>query len=513
MEMGEALFKGEWAGIINLTFSPIFAVFLGLGQFILGTTPESELLDLRFVNFLCFLMAMAGCDFMVKSLGKALGKSYKEQPSPLPWPWLSGLIYGFFLIASLAMIRIRLTNPDMLILFWTCLGMAVILRINHGSETSNNFVYLGVINALGYLSKAFFFMFGPVMAIVAALSSPSGKRGAMGFIIAMITMLLLSAPLIAGLSYKKGALTYGEGGRHIYAFDIAGKGDPIYEPEPVVKYPKTLIFAADHIGTRPVAFDVTYFTVGYKPLWRAGEHFSHALSNVYLIFEQNEWLIVILVGLVFMGIAGGFSLGSIRPLSPQLSLLLCGLGGIGLFCLIRVAPRYVAPFVLLLFAGALSGLKFPIDRPKPRKFISRASLILGLFMAAVIGESIYDQTHSSLYAKGGRGSYQFRYEELISVKEYLLKEGLDKGHKVAVINNPPLYWARMAGLRVLGDIDQEEFLEASPEQRSNAINELDKNGFKAIVAKDGAMGRLDDEGWRLVPETKAYYVKILIKRQ
>jgi hypothetical protein len=252
---------------------------------------------------------------------------------------------------------------------------------------------------------------------------------------------------------------------------------------------------------------VTYWTIGYKPLWRPIEHLSHSLKNIYLLFEQNEWLIVLVACLLAMILTGSFTLSALRPPSPQIRLLACGLWGLALFMLIRVEPRYVAPFMFLIFTGIISGVRYNEESPRQRKFINAAMVFMAVFMAGVLVQSMIDQTHSGLYAVGGKGSYKSRLEEIVKVKEFLLEKGLTKGDIVAVVGNPPLYWARMAGFRALGDVDEEEFLQATKEQRAKSIRALKKAGVKAIVAKNSQMEKLEEEGWTQAPGAKAYYIK------
>lgn len=507
MEMGEFLFKGDLRGIVNLTFSPLFAVLLGIGQLIFQTTPSNELIILSVVNFLCYGLALWSCDLMVISLGHGLNKNNDGDGLAIPWPDMALLIYGFFLIASLTLIRLRLTNPDMLILFWTCLGMALVLKIHAQNKRFLYFIALGVILAFGYMSKAVFFMFGPMLALVAGIAGGSLRSALPRIFVCLITMAVLSAPLVAALSYKKGSLTFGEGGRYIYAFEVAGQGEPIYEPEPLMEKPKVMVYSADEYGTRPKAFDVTFWGIGVKPLWRPMEHLGHALWNVWLIFEQNHWLAIILAWIVLLGLAGGFSLGGLRPLSSTLKLLAPGLWGMGLFCLIRMEPRYIAPFLFLTFAGLVTGLRYSPEKHVQKKVFKISIILVALLMAGILVQSIIDQTYSGLYQTKGKGSYKIRYEEFIAVKDLLISNGLKPGDTVAVIDNPPLYWARMAGVRVLGDVNGAEFLNTTPERRSEVIEKLKASDIKAIVAKNSQFKELTKESWLPAGTTGVYYVK------
>jgi len=129
IEMGEAFLAGNWWGLVNFTFSPVYAVLMALVQNLLKPDRLSELQVLRGVNVLCLLAAMGACDLFMAALKKEWNALREPDTQPLPWPTVCLVSYSLFLVAALVMIRVRLMNPDMLVLAVALICMALVLKI------------------------------------------------------------------------------------------------------------------------------------------------------------------------------------------------------------------------------------------------------------------------------------------------------------------------------------------------------------------------------------------------
>jgi hypothetical protein len=222
------------------------------------------------------------------------------------------------------------------------------------------------------------------------------------------------------------------------------------------------------------------------------------------------WLFGILAWVVFNAVVGAIRLGSFRPLSMTLILLMSGLAGVALFALIAMEPRYVAPFSFLVFAGLVTAVRVPVDNRKAFRRASIGAILILILLFGVLAQSSIDQSVRSLYSTGSKPSYQAAYFEQIAVKDFLKGAGVKSGDQVAVIGFLTLYWGRMAGVKVVGHIeDLEGFVKASSKDRASAIEALRKGGFKAIIGKGALPPELADVGWRRIPKAKSYYGIIL----
>jgi hypothetical protein len=81
-----------------------------------------------------------------------------------------------------------------------------------------------------------------------------------------------------------------------------------------------------------------------------------------------------------------------------------------------------------------------------------------------------------------------------------------RGDEVAIVFGQPVNWARMAGVKVVGEIPSAaDFLAATPSQRAAATDALFQSGIKAIIAKGEKFRDLVSEGWELIAGTRDYY--------
>lgn len=510
MELGEMFVNGNWSGLVNLTFSPAYGVLLGIGQALLGTDPLNELLVLRVVNFLCFVFAMAGADWMISLAARGLRSLNGEKEKSYPYALFRALSYAMFLVTALTLIRVRLFNPDMLILAVGSLCLALLLQIREESRPYRWYILLGISAGVGYLCKAFFFLFAPLLLVEALLLSNSVSRQVSRVVVAAVIFAAITAPFVAALSQKKGAFTYSEAGRHIYAMEIAAQGEPVHVPEVLNQNPRVVFYRSDLPVTRPHAFDVSYWTIGIEPDYRLKDHMILILTNICLVFSQTPWLALVSVWFFYLWKTGFLRVGPLRPLSLSLSLLIPAAAGTGLFCLIRMEPRYIAPFLFIGFVGAAAGMIYPTADFKARRRIIFCEIGLIVLFIGLIVNSAIDETFRGLYSTATKLSRRNAYYEQIAVKEFLSKHGVKSGDTVAVVGNPPLYWSRMAGLKVLGEIpDRREYLNAKKQDRDRTGAVLRNAGVKAVLMAGSVFPTLEKNGWRLIPGTTSYLVLLL----
>lgn len=346
--------------------------------------------------------------------------------------------------------------------------------------------------------------------LVAWLSAAPLKKSISRAILAAAVMLVVSAPLIGALSYRKGGFSYGEGGRHLYALTISGQGEPIFPPHVVSERPRALSYKFDVDCTRPGAFDVCYFTIGFQPKYNWPVHFAFAARNAGLVFTQNPWLSLLILWFLGQLLIGSFRVWSFRPLHLSLVLIASGIWGTALFCLISMEPRYVAPFVYLAFMGIVAGLRYTVNEAKPLHRATWSAVLISACLLAVLAHSAADQSLRGLVSTEEKASYREAFFEEVAVRDLLWKNGLAPKDLVGIVGNPPMYWARLAEVRILGEIhDAKAFMQATAQDRAQADRGMKDAGFKAFVGKGRSFSSLHSEGWEQVPGTRDYYVKML----
>lgn len=161
IEMGEAVVKGEFRALANLTYSPAYPILLGLAQTVLDTNPLNEIQALKCVNFFGFLLAMACGDWLIHIAKRDLDRLRTVGERPMPGWLISALCYSMFLVAGLVLVRLRLINPDMLVFAMVLLVTGVLMWIREEPSRLLKYVLLGAATGVGYLSKSFFSYFPP----------------------------------------------------------------------------------------------------------------------------------------------------------------------------------------------------------------------------------------------------------------------------------------------------------------------------------------------------------------
>jgi hypothetical protein len=508
IEMGRALRNGNLWGLANLTYSPGYPVLLGLAQAILDTDPLNELQYLRIVNFFCFVLGMIACEALLTVVRR---DHIREDPGgarrPLPFEIVRALTYGMFLICALLLVRVRLMTPDMLILAILIWATTAVLWIKEDPGRYSRFLVLGAILGVGYLVKSFMFPFSAVFFGLAALVSGSWRRAVPRVLAAVSVMLIVGAPLMGALSYRMGRFSYGELGGLAYGLWISGEGEPINKPEALNEKPRVVVYRYAVPCTQPSGHDICYWYVGFGPKPDLRAHFKVITENIAGLLQQTPWLVLLLIWFLFLRLRGSFRWG--RPVNPSQSavLLIIGAAGIGFFCLLHMEPRYVAPFFFLGFVGLAGGLRCSPRDPAALRRIRIASAGLMLFFSVLLVHSLVDQSLSGLGSPRGKLSYRDAFREHVAVKNFLEKHGTRRGSEVAVLGRrPPIYWARMAGVTIVGEVtDPDEFFHSTPLERAHAVEALSRADIKALVGKDPRLNALAGEGWTLVPGTRDYY--------
>jgi hypothetical protein len=394
----------------------------------------------------------------------------------------------------------------MLIFAIVLLAMAIILWIRQGPATWMKYVLLGVTAGIGYLAKAFFFLFSFVLFALGWFVLLSLGRGLLRVVAGVLAAAVVAFPLVWGLSSLKGSFSYGEGGRFVYTLFIAGQGAPTHPPRMLHDNPVALRYDFPEPVTHPSGFDVCYWSIGVEPKYLHGKHVRYTIGNLWQVLIQSPWLGAVFLCVLLIASKGSFCIGPVRPLSVTWVLLIAGAYGTAMFCMILMEPRYIAPFMFVGIIGMITGLRLPDTEAKP----ARASLlwlrVLVLCLVGLLFYSAVDESLRSLYSTETKPSYREAYLEQVAVSDDLRNRGLVEGDPVAIVFGLPVNWARMAGLKVVGEVPSAaDFLAATPSQRASATDALFQSGLRAIVAKGTRFGELSGEGWELLAGTRDYY--------
>jgi hypothetical protein len=171
--------------------------------------------------------------------------------------------------------------------------------------------------------------------------------------------------------------------------------------------------------------------------------------------------------------------------------------GFAMYALIFVDGRYVAGFVLLLWAAIFSAIRIP-----PAESGNTVIRCVTLAIVLVLGVQIaWSAGHSVLRLASFRASGDQ------AVADELIHEGIAPGDKVAFVGFALMdhYWARLAGVSIVAEVPQEgTFWEAGPGLKTQVLSLFAKSGAKAVVTRD-VPPLFSADGWKRVPGT-AYFV-------
>jgi hypothetical protein len=353
---------------------------------------------------------------------------------------------------------------------------------------------------------------------------------------ALIGFLIVAGPVVALTSMSVGHPSFGEVGRFTYMKHVNGlawpaweqatgvKGAPVHAPRQIHADPAAWEFATPIGGTYPLAYDPAWWTQGLEPTVALRPQLQAVVDNKVYYFDlfvrqQGGFLAV----LALLGVLAWHRWRREPRLDAPLALTAWSLAALGLYVLVYAESRYVAPFVLLLWAGLLAQIRLPAGDWQQRT-VAAGGVLLALFVwvniAALNLEGLggmlgyASQRHGTVatstvtrdLSDGGDKTHQ------PAIAEALRSDfGLERGTRVAFIGySYSAYWARLARLRIIAEVRPEEFgpfWSASAAVRDDVLAAFAAAGAEAVVSEP-AGADVAAEGWEPIAGT-GYLVRRL----
>ncbi len=471
LDIASAYLRHDWAAAINSYWSPLYSWLLAAVVRIFHPSAYWESTVLHVLHLFIFLFVFRSGEFFLSEL-------VADQPEDrLPaWSvWWIG--YTLLLFVSLFMIHLHQDTPDLLLSGLVYLAAGLLVRIRSGRASQLIFVAFGVVLALAYFSKTIMFLLAFPFLIAAGF-----RRGT---VLAFACFVAVCLPWIAALSHATGHLTYGDAGPTNYVFFVAHSGVPLHPPRLIFSSPPVREFAGPIQATYAPWYNPPYWLAGMRPRfdWRAQLHAIVGTVRDYLhfLYGQKEFVTGFLVLL----------LARPRTFSPRWWLLLPPLVGLGLYSLIYVEPRYVGAFFFLFWTALFAGLGARSQR-----------LVLCVSLFVVM---------ANLF-KVSRDFVQMpkRPEHVLwQMAQTLNHMGIPPGSRIAFFghgDNTTYYWARLAGFRIVADIQEQDlpqFWSAPPPVRAEILERLAALNVRAVVSSG-----CPTETWKHVGDTP-YCVRLL----
>jgi hypothetical protein len=380
------------------------------------------------------------------------------------------------------------------------------------------------------------FPLGIAGLLLTALTPGSGGVRLARFGRALLGFLIVAGPIVIFMSMSVGHPSFGETGRFTYMKHVNGlnwpewqqaiavKGAPVHPPRQIHEDPAAWEFARPIGGTYPLGYDPAWWTKGLEPTIALRPQLQAIVDNKVYYFDlfvrqQGGFLAV----LALLGILAWHRWRQQPRLDAPLALTAWSMAALGLYVLVYAESRYVAPFVLLLWAGLLAQVRLTAGEWQQRT-VAAGGVLLALCVWVNIAALNLEGLGGMLgYASQRHGPVpQSTVTRALSdggdktqhpaIAEVLRRDfGLGQGAPVAFIGySYSAYWARLARLRIVAEVrpgETGQFWSANAAVRDDVLAAFAAAGAEAVVAEP-AGADVAAEGWEPIAGT-GYLVRRL----
>jgi 4-amino-4-deoxy-L-arabinose transferase-like glycosyltransferase len=514
LDVATAYLKGDWQAAINAYWSPMFSWLLASCLWLLRINSYWESTLEHLVNWfgliaaaLCFEFFFRG--FLQSRQDPPSAAQKDADLSQVEW-WMLG--YGIFLSTSLLVVSLVLTTPDIWVCALTYLAAGLVLRIYLSRGNWFYFGALGLVLGCAYLTKSFYFPLSFVFLGVAWLATGNLRKNSPQAILALVVFMAVAGPFVLALSLAKHRFTFGDTGKLAYVMmvgDVAqpqfwhgesGTGAPVHPTRQILDIPRIYEFGAPVSGSYPPYYDLSYWMEGAKAQFHLKGQLRilrQSAGTFFLILMSQVEVFVALLVVVFLARKPGDLLFS---LARDWFLWLPAALGCLAYALVLVEPRYVAPFLPLLWLAAFSSAFKSVSEKSPR-----IGMAIILAILSVMGVKLAKSISSDAIALASH-EVNSNWEVARGLRDL----GIAPGDKVAGLSRvAEAHWARLAGVTIVAEVplgQENIFWTSGPKLQDLVLEKLASTGAKAVVTKDPPSGLTD--GWVQLHGT-VYYAHLL----
>jgi hypothetical protein len=514
LDVADSYAKGAWSSAINGYWSPLYSWLLAIVLYPLKFVRSSESTLLHLVNFSGYLGAYGSFEFFLRQLIRSEQNAHSDDlvaGSERAWHTL-GL--GLFLYSSLYMANHAGSSPDIFVVLFVYLAAGLLMRIQSGQAHAGTYGAFGAALGFGYLTKSAMFPLSLVFLTVAGFTSRRQHKGRLAFLLAPVCFALVAGPWMMALSHAKGRFTFGDVGRLAYAEragapavplqwgGLAQEGENLVHPPRLLwADPPVIEFATPVPGTFPLWHD-SYWGEGMKIhfSWTGQIRVLHQSYDTFLdlLNQQKEYLVLLLLMIVLQGTVLDYFKAFLR----RWVIWLPATAALGMYALVLVQPRYIAPFVVMLWLSLFAAARLP-SNDLFQRFVFCAVVATVLTTGVGILRGAISDFHSLLRPAP---------DEQAEIAEGLHKLGVLDGRSIATIGIPreTFYWARLARLRIVSEIPTEnvnQFWFASPGTQEKIRYLFAQAGAVAVVTDTMPAG-INLPGWEPIGRS-SYFVFLL----
>lgn len=385
LDLSDAVVTGHWSGLVNLYWSPLYPLLIGVARIVTRASPLNEVAVVHALGAVSFLATFAAYEYFLIPVLKLAAET---RHSMLGHRWGGAAAYGFFICVAFTLTPLQLTTPDLLAATATLLALGALLRLRRPDAGAGPALVLGASLGVGALAKSFIIPWAVICLGVAAVAI--GRSRLKHVLTSVVVWLLFVGPWTLMLSLTAGRVTFGDTGRLTYAWFVNNQDAPSLGGVPMGARTARTEAILPHSG-------ITGDAPGTDPMWFDPERWSGPLAPHFDVHDQLESLAT--SGRFYVENLAPFLflifLVAVAPASARRDawrhgwvVLVPAAAGMFGYALVLVTARYFMPFVL---AGVLVLLA---TLPVPRR-IHPLALVIGL--AVPIGlESIDDRSATAL---------------------------------------------------------------------------------------------------------------------
>lgn len=498
LDMAEAIGRGQWWLAGQGAWSPLLPALLAAWLDVTGAGRAVEAVSAHAFQVVAAGVAVGAFYLLVRELELSVSGS-RERPDAAQRMFA----WGVAAWAVLWMIGPALVTPDVMLAAAYFGASALTLRAIRGGSRPAPWLALGATLAVGYLTKTIFFYLAPLYVASAALDPRAVQRWrAIG--LTALSFGVVAAPNIVLQSWQAGHATVGGVSRIAHAYDVRGvrlyhyqgdaaRAEVLAHPTRVVSRTPTIYeFAEPFPVTYPPAYGIAHWYEGVQVDLSSGALVATVDRAARALLRYAGVVLLILMLLILA------TRHRERALLRVLPLVLPATGAIALYLLAHVEARYVGAPVALLGAALALGT--------PRGGALRTGLLVA--GTAVILQAPLWAAAGNLAALAGWFEPSFEPTPHRMMAATMREAGLQPGDRIAVVGpEPGAYWARLAGIRIVAEVDEADGPSLSTDGRlpcARAV--LAATGARALVARaervpqDSAWRQVTD-GWVMAPIT------------
>ena len=452
LEVGEAWWRGDFRNAINGYWSPLYPILVAaFAKLAAGSVYEGMFAHLS--NVLCFVAAFFSFRLFLREVENKIDAG--EETVQFNFRLAS---YAVFLWVCFCLIELTAPLPDLLLLVWTLLAAANLLRLE--TDGGRAAAGLGLFLALGYLTKPVMFPLGLLFLVVCAFSIRPLRRAAALTAAAAIVFLSVSALYLTPLSIQKQRFTFSDSGALAYAWEVnrispyihwqgqpPASGTPKHGTRQILDFPPAYEFDRNRPGTYPLWYDASYWNDGLRPRFILKNQISRLRqsANYYWTLLFNEPVSAVFL---FSVLIAGASIGwarlwwSTRPFFP---LVLIAIATLAIYAPVFVVARYLAAAALFLAIPLLAAYcrANGFNSPEGSLWARAFAIFTGFIVVSTCAYSV---------ASGLFGNRPTSYRVHSSVLSELRKLDVKPGDKVAVIGRGlDPYFARLGQLKIIAE--------------------------------------------------------------